>query len=278
MERGADLEGNRANHPLGSKAVVDVLPGVARRSESKLRIGKKERVGKAKKSRKKEKVKGHTRVIDTLTGPAERRLLRWLAAHTPAWVKPDLLTGLGFAGAALTGISYILSKQWPVFLWVAILGFIVNWYGDSLDGTLARFRGIERPRYGYFIDHSVDAINETFIFIGIGLSSYVRFEIALIALVGYLLVTLYATLSTYAASEFKISYAFLGPTEIRLIAIGCSIWVYFNSSRFVQLPFGEFTFFELIVLGLIILFYAAFLFSTAGQAYRLARSDQPQQK
>ncbi len=259
--------------------MVDVLPGVAGQNEGKIRIGKKERAAKVKK-RKKEKVRrSHTRVIDTLTGPGERRLLRWLAAHTPAWVKPDMLTGLSFFGALVSGTSYILSKQWPVFLWVACFGFILNWYGDSLDGTLARFRSIERPRYGYFIDHSIDAINETFIFIGIGLSTYVRFELALIALVGYLLVSLYATLSTYAASEFKISYAFLGPTEIRLIAMGCSIWVYFNASRFVSLPLlGELTFFELIVLGLIVLFYSAFLFSTAGMAYRLGRSDQPQQK
>ncbi len=257
----------------------DVLPGVARRSKPKLRIGKvNEHVGKIKKSKKKEKSRSHTRVIDTLTGPSERRLLRWLAAHSPAWIVPDMLTGIGFLASLLTFASYVLARQWPGFLWLACVGFVLNWYGDSLDGTLARYRGIERPRYGYFIDHSVDALNELFIFIGLGLSSYVRFELAAIALVGYLLVSLYATLSTYAAGEFKISYAFLGPTEIRLIAIGASIWVYFNPSRFVQLPFGNFTFYELITLGLIVLFFAAFLFSTAGQAYQLARSDQPKQK
>ena len=260
--------------------MVDVLPGVARHSEPKLKIENvSEQAGRMKKARRKEKTRSHTRVIDTLTGPLERRLLRWLAAHMPAWVKPDMLTGLGFFAAALIGVSYILSRQWPGFLWLACFGFILNWFGDSLDGTLARYQGIERPRYGYFIDHSVDAVNELMIFFGVGLSSYVRFEIAAIALVGYLLVTLYASLSTYAAGEFKISYAFLGPTEIRMIAMAASIWVYFDASRFVQLPFlGAFTFFELITLGLIVLFFSAFVLSTAGQAYRLARSDQPNQK
>ena len=256
--------------------MVDVLPGLARHNESKLKIENVgEQTGKMKKVRRKERTRSHTRVIDTLTGPLERRLLRWIAAHMPAWVKPDILTGLGFFAAALIGLSYILSRQWPGFLWLACVGFVLNWFGDSLDGTLARVRGIERPRYGYFIDHSVDAVNELMIFFGVGLSGYVRFDIAAIALVGYLMVTLYASLSTYAAGEFKISYAFLGPTEIRLIAMVASIWVFFDGSHFVQLPFGPFTFFELITLGLIVLFFSAFVLSTAGQAYRLARSDQP---
>jgi phosphatidylglycerophosphate synthase len=158
-------------------------------------------------------------------------------------------------------------------LWVACVGFVINWFGDSLDGTLARYRHIERPRYGYFLDHSVDAINETLIFLGIGFSGYVRMDIALVALVGYLLVSLYTALSIYVTGQFKISYAYLGPTEIRLIAILASIGAYIDGSRFVALPFGNFSFFELITLGLIILFFSAFLLSTIGQIVRLSRVD-----
>jgi archaetidylinositol phosphate synthase len=231
-----------------------------------------------RKTRKKEQLQSHRRIIDTLTGPAERRILRWLAVHLPVWVKPDMLTAIGFAGALIISASYILSRQWPGFLWLAVAGFGLNWFGDSLDGTLARVRGIERPRYGYFLDHSVDALNEMMIFFSLGISSYVRFEIAAIALVGYLLLTLYTSLSTYVAKEFKLSYAYLGPTEIRLIAIMASIWVYFDRSRFVQLPFGEFSFYELIAMGLIVLFFSAFLLSTAGQVIQLARVDRPQDK
>ena len=228
------------------------------------------------KTRKKTRQRNHNRVIDTFTGKIERRLLKWLAARLPAWVTPDMLTGLSFLAAVVIAAGYLLSRSQPGFLWLACAGFVLNWFGDSLDGTLARYRGIERPRFGYFIDHSVDAINETMIFFSIGLTPYVRFEIATVALIGYLLVTVYTALDTYVASEFKISYAYLGPTEMRLIAIGASIWSFFNGERFVQLPFGDVTFFELVTLGLIVLFFCAFLFSTAGLASRLYRLDKPQ--
>ena len=217
----------------------------------------------------------HERVIDTFTGRLERRVLQWLASRLPAWVKPDMLTGVSFISALIITASYIFSGQFSWLLWVACAGFVVNWFGDSLDGTLARFRHIERPRYGYFLDHSVDAVNETLIFVSIGLSGYVRMEIALVALAGYLLVSLYTALSIYVTGQFKISYAYLGPTEIRLIAILASIWMYFDDSRFVALPFGNFTFFELITLGLIVLFFSAFLFSTIGQIVQLTHTDNP---
>ena len=217
----------------------------------------------------------HERVIDTFTGRLERKALHWLASCLPDWVTPDMLTGVSFFSALIITASYVFSGKSPWLLWVACAGFVINWFGDSLDGTLARFRHIERPRYGYFLDHSVDAVNETLIFVGIGLSGYVRMEIALVALVGYLLVSLYTALSIYVTGQFKISYAYLGPTEIRLIAILASIWMYFDDSRFVALPFGNFTFFELITLGLIVLFFSAFLFSTIGQIVQLTHTDNP---
>lgn len=226
-----------------------------------------------KKPRKMKSPTKHTRVIDTFTGKLERRLLRWIAARLPAWVVPDHLTWLSLAASAVTCVSFVLSAKNPVFLWVAAAGFVVNWFGDSLDGTLARVRQIERPRYGFFIDHSVDAVSTVLVFLGIGYSSYVRFDIAVFALIGYLLLSLYAALSTYAASEFKISYAYLGPTEIRLLAILCSIYTFFNPSRFINLLIGNFSFFELIMMGLILLFYSAFLLSSIGLLVKLGRME-----
>lgn len=228
---------------------------------------KKEKKEKVKRSRK------HTRIIDTLTGQLERPTLRWLAAHLPAWVTPDMLTGFGFFGALLTAVSFVLSNQNSAWLWLASLGFVINWYGDSLDGTLARYRHIERPRYGYFLDHCLDALSTTLIFFGLGLSPYVRFEIAAVALAGYLLLSIYAVLATYVADEFKISYAYLGPTEIRIIAILCNTVVFYNDAPFVRLLGGFFTFYELIILGLIVLFYAAFILSSADQGARLAKIE-----
>jgi phosphatidylglycerophosphate synthase len=119
-------------------------------------------------------INDHRRINDTVLGPLERPALKWLAAHQPAWVTPDILTAIGTLGAVVIFTGFILSNYDKNFLWLATLGFIINWYGDSLDGTLARYRHIERPRYGYFVDHTVDSFNEVLVFVGLGLSPYLR--------------------------------------------------------------------------------------------------------
>jgi phosphatidylglycerophosphate synthase len=215
----------------------------------------------------------HKRIIGTLTGPIERRVLLWIASHTPGWVTPDLLTWLGVGSAVLISLCYLFAARYPVLLWVACFGFMLNWLFDSMDGTLARYRQIERPRYGYFIDHSMDAFSLALIFFSLGTTLYVRFEIAAVALAGYLLLEIHSALSTYTSQEFKLSYAYLGPTEMRLLAILSSIWVYFNGARFISLLFLQVSFFELILLGLIVLFYAAYILSTAGELVHLARLE-----
>ena len=121
-------------------------------------------------------IKPHQRVNDILLGPLERPALQWLAAHMPAWINPDILTGIGILGAVLIFFSYWLSNALPGFLWVASLGFVINWFGDSLDGTLARYRQSERPKYGFLVDHTVDSFNEVLIALGLGLSPYVTKE------------------------------------------------------------------------------------------------------
>lgn len=231
---------------------------------------------KMEKKNRKVRLLKHKRVIDSITGPLERRVLIWLANHMPAWVTPDTLTAVGFTGTLIVAIGFILSNQTKDMLWLTCAGFIINWFGDSLDGTLARVRHIERPRYGFFIDHSLDAMSVTLIFFSLGASPYVRFGIAAVALVGYLLLSIYTSLSTYVTAEFKISYIYLGPTEVRIIAIISCIWVYFNGTRFIHLLFGDFTFYELVTLILTVLFYLVFLLSTKNQAVHLAQVDQPQ--
>lgn len=164
-------------------------------------------------------IRTHKRILDTFTGPVERPVLHWLAAQMPAWVNPDILTGIGVIGALVILAGYALCTVSPYFLWLASLGFVINWFGDSLDGTLARYRHIERPIYGFYIDHAVDAFNEVLIFIGLGLSPYVHLNLALLALVGYLLLSVLVFIRTCAKGEFTISYGKLGPTELRLLAV-----------------------------------------------------------
>ena len=218
-------------------------------------------------------IKDHERVNDILLGPLERPALQWLAAHMPAWMTPDILTGIGTFGAVLIAVSYWLTNYSEWFLWLASLGFVINWFGDSLDGTLARYRKIERPKYGFFIDHTVDALNETIIFLGFGLSSYLSFEIACLALIGYLLMSVLVYVTTAVSGVFKISYGKLGPTEIRAIAILINIFIFFVGNPSINLPTGRTTLVDLAVLIVALALFFIFIGSSFLQARQLAKED-----
>ncbi|HYC94316.1 MAG TPA: CDP-alcohol phosphatidyltransferase family protein [Sphingomicrobium sp.] len=168
-------------------------------------------------------VKPVQRIQGNLLARAERRLLNWLCARLPAWVKPDQLTALGLIGAAMVLIGYAASGSDAQWLWLAIAGFVVHWFGDSLDGSLARFRHIERPRFGYFIDHSADGLGNLMIVGGLGLSPFVRLDVSLIALAGYYLLSIHAFLAARVLGELRLSYAAAGPTELRLALIGMTL-------------------------------------------------------
>ncbi len=122
-------------------------------------------------------------------------------------------------GAIVIAAGYILSSQSIHFLWLSSLGFIINWYGDSLDGTLARVRDMQRPIYGYYLDHTVDCINEAFMFLGVGLSPLMNLPLALMILVVYLFLTINVSVNAHLKGEFKLTYLKLGPTEFRVFAI-----------------------------------------------------------
>jgi len=141
----------------------------------------------------------------------------------PTWVTPDLLTATGVAGSVAVFIGYAASSFNAGWLWLAIAGYVLNWFGDSMDGSLARYRKIERPSFGYFIDHSCDGIATFLILVGIGLSPFVSLNIALVTLVGYLLLSVHAYLSARVMDELKLSYLAAGPTELRLVLIGLTL-------------------------------------------------------
>jgi phosphatidylglycerophosphate synthase len=218
-------------------------------------------------------IQNHKRVLDTFTGPVERPLLHWLSAHMPAWVTPDILTGVGFFGAVVIAAAYWLTNLNPNYLWLASLGFVINWFGDSLDGSLARYRKIERPVYGFYIDHTVDALCETLVFLGLGLSPYVRFELASLALIGYLLLSVQVYIRTCVKSEFVISYVGLGPTEARLIAIGANMLIYFIGKSTTTLLGVTGTVYDFIVIAIIILLFSISIVTTIKQARILANAD-----
>jgi phosphatidylglycerophosphate synthase len=218
-------------------------------------------------------IKNHQRVNDILLGPLERPALQFFARHMPAWVTPDKLTTLGLMGSVLIFVSYLLTRWNPAFLWLASLGFFINWFGDSLDGTLARYRKIQRPIYGFFIDHSLDAVSETLVFIGLGLSPYVRLDLALLALVGYLLMSVLVYIRTCVDGVFKISYGKLGPTEVRMLAIIANTVLFFSSNPQWNTSVGTFGVYDLFVIGVIVLLYGFFLSTTVQEIRRLQHVD-----
>ncbi len=219
-------------------------------------------------------MKSHKRVNDILLGPLERPALRWLAAHMPAWVNPDILTGVGILGSVVIFFSYWLTNVDANFLWLASLGLVINWFGDSLDGTLARYRKIERPKYGFFVDHTVDAVSTLLVVFGLGLSPYVRFEIACLALISYLLMSVLVYIRTCVDGVFKISYGRFGPTEVRLIIIIANTVVYFVGNPVVRLWFGAISIYDLIAGIVAALLAMIFVFSTIKQARELAKLNE----
>lgn len=153
----------------------------------------------------------------------ERRILLAMCARMPRWVTPDMLTAIGMVGAAIIMVGYIASNADVRWLWLSLFGYVVQWFGDSTDGNLARYRHIERPRYGYFLDHSCDGLATTLIAVGIGLTAHVTLAIALLALIGYLLMAVHAFLVARVVGELRLSYMNAGPTELRFILIALTL-------------------------------------------------------
>lgn len=203
-------------------------------------------------------IKQAERIQKSVLNAAEKKALVWLASKQPLWITSDIMTFIGFVGSILVGAGFMLSNLGVNWLWLAIFGFVVNWYGDSLDGTLARVRGAQRPIYGYYLDHTMDILNEIIMFIGVGLSPWVHLHVALLALVFYLVLTAVQNMNVHLRHEFNLTYAKLGPTEIRIIVILiCLLFILIRPIReYTHLVdfFGwvyTFTIFDYIAMGVV---------------------------
>lgn len=213
------------------------------------------------------------RINNSIFGAVERKALAWLVEHVPARVTPDHLTAFGIAGAAITLVGYALTFWSPDYLWLASLGLVFHWLGDSLDGSLARFRRIERPKYGYFLDQTIDVIGNLLICTGIGLSAYVRMDFALLALAGYHALSIYSLVRACVSGEFRVSLIGWGPTEMRLLIIlmNTMIWL-FGAPAFV-LAGVALTWCDITVLLMATGFLVTFLCLLASYAGELAREE-----
>jgi phosphatidylglycerophosphate synthase len=159
------------------------------------------------------------REVQGFTAPLERRALRWLAERLPRWVTPDGLTAVGFLAQMLAGVAYALAADDRRWLHAVNACLVANWFGDSLDGSIARFRNQSRPRYGFYLDHMVDALGAFFLLGGMGLSGLLDVRLATGLLIVYFLMNINVYLATHTRGVFKISYGAFGGTELRMLLV-----------------------------------------------------------
>jgi phosphatidylglycerophosphate synthase len=203
----------------------------------------------------------------------ERRFLPWLAGRLPRWVLPDDMTAIGVLAALGVCGAYQLSNQDSAWLWAASGLLVVQWLGDSLDGTLARVRGIQRPKYGYYLDHIVDAIATAAIGIGLGLSPFMLLAIGTLIVVGYLILSINVYLESMAFGRFRLGYGYLGPTEIRTVLILLNTALVLDLGldfRLLELNMTVFDVFGLAIVGLMLVLLTGRVF---GNLRELAREE-----
>jgi phosphatidylglycerophosphate synthase len=218
------------------------------------------------------------RVNDTFIAPLERAALQWLCKHMPARMTPDILTVIGLIGGVVMATAYWLCNVNKNFLWIVDLGLVINWFGDSLDGSLARYRGIERFKYGYFVDHTVDITTQTIVLLGLGVSPFVHLNYALLALAGYLHLGILTYVNTAVSGVYRISYGRFGPTEVRFMLVGLNAIFYFASNPVIHIGRVRIFSFDAIVLCTAIAFFVYFLGFTLLRIMQLSVEDPPKGK
>ena len=214
-----------------------------------------------------------TREPNFLLARTEKRALRWMARRLPRWVLPDDLTALGVLAAIGICVAYQLSNDGRGWLWVASALLVVHWIGDSLDGTLARVREIQRPRYGYYLDHLVDAVSTALIGIGLGLSPYMLLSIGALVVVAYLILSINVYLESYALGRFSIGYGLIGPTEIRLVLIALNTALAFGLTLRFDIDGISLTALDVVGAGVAAVMVALLLARATRNLRELARSE-----
>jgi len=210
------------------------------------------------------------RLHHAISADSEKKLLIWIASRLPAWINSDHLTALGLVSLLAAGASYWYASQSDAGLWLVIVCLTINWFGDSLDGTVARVRNQQRPRYGFYVDHICDAAGTIALVCGMGASGFLSWAVAAAVLIAYLTLCIEIYLATYAVREFRISFAGFGPTELRvLIAVGNLALLY--GFRTGWTPLGRLQIFDIggaiAVIGICAIFFRMVTMHTM-QLYR----------
>jgi phosphatidylglycerophosphate synthase len=215
-----------------------------------------------------------TREPNFLLAHHEKRVLTAIARRLPRWILPDDLTALGVVSALGICAAYVATNADHRWLWVASALLVVHWFGDSLDGTLARVRRIERPRYGYYLDHLVDAISTACIGIGLGLSPFMLLSTGALIVVAYLMLSINVYLESYALGRFSIGYGLIGPTEVRVILIALNVALALGAGLNFHVAGIGMTLFDVVGLGVALVMCALMVGRAVANLRRLSR-DEP---
>ena len=209
-----------------------------------------------------------------ITAKAEEKAKEWVCPRIPQWVNSDMLTLLGFLSSFIIAAGYILGFNNRWYLVLIIIGLVLNWFGDSFDGSLARYRKKTRPNYGYYIDHVIDSIVIMIFGLGIGLSGFVRIEIALAFVIMYLILIIHVELVTYVQNEFRYSFGLIGPTEIRIVGIILTIVMFFLPVKYFDIFGYNLTQYDLFASLAVIIMFLVIVYSIVSKGMELNKIDK----
>jgi archaetidylinositol phosphate synthase len=209
------------------------------------------------------------RLQESFSAPAERKALAWIATRLPERVNSDHLTAIGFVSMMLAGASYAFARTNRAYLILATFFIALNWFGDSLDGTVARLRNRQRPRYGFYVDHMIDTFGGLFLMGGLALSGFIDWRIALGMFIAFLMLSVQVYLATYTLGKFQLSFAKFGPTEIRMLLSLGNAWLWFHpDARVLGSAYRLFDVGGLVAIaGMIAMLVVSAIFNTA-ELYR----------
>lgn len=209
-----------------------------------------------------------------ITAYPEERIKEWVCPRIPKWINSDHLTALGVFAIILVAIGFILGFQDRIYLLLVVVGLFLHWFGDSFDGSLARYRKKTRPNYGYYIDHMVDAIAIIIFALGLGISGFVRIDLALLFAIMYMALMIHVELVTFVQNKFKYSFGLIGPTEIRIMGIFVTIYMFLAPVRYFDIYGHSLTQYDLVFAGMSVAMFVVLVFSILQKGIELDRIDR----
>lgn len=213
-----------------------------------------------------------------ITAKAEEKAKEWICPRIPDWVNSDMLTVLGLLSTFVVAAGFVLGFFNRYYLILVVVGLFLHWFGDSFDGSLARYRKKTRPHYGYYIDHVVDAVAIMIFGLGLGFSGFVRIEVALAFVIMYLILMIHVELVTYVENEFKYSFGLIGPTEVRIIGVILTVVMFFLPMKYYDIYGHILTQYDLFASFAVVVMFALIVYSILSKGIELDRIDRKRWK